>query len=83
MQNIKSDCKYLFSIQGVLTLVFVLAGDIASLIDFASFLIWMFYGLAMVALLVMRKTKKDVTRTYKVLDIYRFKPAWSVVHVNI
>jgi amino acid transporter len=52
--------------QGLLTLVFVVAGDIASLIDFASFLIWTFYCLAMLALLVMRRTKPDVSRPYKV-----------------
>jgi L-type amino acid transporter 9 len=52
--------------QGVLTFIFIIAGDIASLIDFASFLIWIFYGIAMVALLVMRKTKKDAERSYKV-----------------
>jgi L-type amino acid transporter 9 len=59
----------LVSIQGLLTLVFIVAGDIASLIDFASFLIWIFYGLAMAALLVMRKTKRDAVRPYKVLEI--------------
>lgn len=53
-------------LQGLLTLVFIVAGDIASLIDFASFLIWIFYGLAMVALLVMRRTKQDAVRPYKV-----------------
>jgi len=58
--------------QGVLTLIFIIAGDIASLIDFASFLIWMFYGIAMVALLVMRKTKKDEKRAYKVLQCFCF-----------
>lgn len=31
-----------------------------------SFLIWLFYGLAMVSLIVMRRTKKDVHRPYKV-----------------
>jgi L-type amino acid transporter 9 len=59
----------LYSMQGLLTLVFIVAGDIASLIDFASFLIWIFYGLAMVALLVMRRTKQDAVRPYKVLEI--------------
>ena len=43
-----------------------MAGDISSLIDFVSFLIWLFYGGAMIALLVMRKTKKNVHRPYKV-----------------
>jgi L-type amino acid transporter 9 len=53
-------------LQGVLTIIFIIAGDIATLIDFASFLIWALYGIAMVALLVMRRTKKDEERLYKV-----------------
>jgi len=53
-------------LQGVLTMFFILAGDIVSLIEFASFLIWTFYGLAFVALIVLRKTKPDTFRPYKV-----------------
>lgn len=36
------------------------------LIELVSFLIWIFYGLAMVSLLVLRRTKKDVERPYRV-----------------
>ncbi|KAJ9577752.1 hypothetical protein L9F63_005672, partial [Diploptera punctata] len=53
-------------LQGLIALVFILAGDIVELIDFASFLIWTFYGTAMVALLVLRKVKKDTHRPFKV-----------------
>ncbi|XP_069700827.1 b(0,+)-type amino acid transporter 1-like isoform X2 [Periplaneta americana] len=53
-------------LQGLLALLFIVGGDIKSLIAFASFLTWIFYGLAMVALMIMRRTKKDVERTYKV-----------------
>ena len=56
----------------MLTLIFIIAGDIASLIDFASFLIWALYGIAMAALLVMRRTKKDEERLYKVLQCCLF-----------
>ncbi|XP_054274952.1 b(0,+)-type amino acid transporter 1-like [Macrosteles quadrilineatus] len=52
--------------QALLTLLFMVSGDIVSLIEFASFLIWMFYGLAFVALIVLRKTKADAYRPYKV-----------------
>jgi amino acid transporter len=52
--------------QGLLAFIFIIAGDITSLIDFASFLIWIFYGAAMVALILMRSTKKDIKRPYKV-----------------
>ncbi|XP_054264038.1 b(0,+)-type amino acid transporter 1-like [Macrosteles quadrilineatus] len=54
------------TLQGVLTLVFILAGDIVTLIEFASFLIWTFYGLAFLALIILRKTRPNVSRPYKV-----------------
>nr|CAD7258620.1 unnamed protein product [Timema shepardi] len=54
------------AMQGVLTLLFIVAGNITALIDFASFLVWFFYGLAMVALIVMRKTKRNIHRPYQV-----------------
>ncbi|CAG2065339.1 unnamed protein product, partial [Timema podura] len=53
------------AMQGVLTLLFIVAGNITALIDFASFLVWFFYGLAMVALIVMRRTKRNIHRPYQ------------------
>ena len=44
----------------------IIPGDIASLIDFFSFTAWIFYGAAMLALIVMRFTKRDAPRPYKV-----------------
>nr|XP_023023095.1 b(0,+)-type amino acid transporter 1 [Leptinotarsa decemlineata] len=44
----------------------VLYGTIDSLIDFFSFTAWIFYGGAMVALIVMRHTKPNYPRPYKV-----------------
>lgn len=46
----------------------VLYGTIDSLIDFFSFTAWIFYGGAMVALIVMRYTKPNYPRPYKVCD---------------
>lgn len=43
----------------------VLSGNIDSLIDFFSFTAWIFYGGAMVALLVMRRTRPNHPRPYK------------------
>lgn len=54
------------AMQGILAFIFLIVGDIGALIEFASFLIWFFYGCAMVALLVMRKTHANVHRPYKV-----------------
>lgn len=53
-------------LQGILTVLFLAVGDINALIEFASFLIWFFYGSACVCLLVMRKTHAHVHRPYKV-----------------
>lgn len=50
----------------VIAILMVFSGTIDSLIDFFSFTAWIFYGGAMVALLVMRITRPDVRRPYKV-----------------
>lgn len=52
--------------QAVLSLSCIIIGNIDELIEFASFLTWVFYGLAMVALIIMRKTRPDANRPYKV-----------------
>lgn len=44
----------------------ILYGTIDSLIDFFSFTAWIFYGGAMLALIVMRYTKPTYPRPYKV-----------------
>ncbi|KAG8236228.1 hypothetical protein J437_LFUL010981 [Ladona fulva] len=44
----------------------VISGTIDSLIDFFSFAAWIFYGSSMLALIVMRFTKKNAPRPYKV-----------------
>ncbi|XP_053676020.1 b(0,+)-type amino acid transporter 1-like [Anopheles nili] len=54
------------AMQGVLALAFILVGNIEMLIEFASFLIWFFYGAAVVALLALRRTQPNVHRPYKV-----------------
>ncbi len=56
-------------LQGLISFLFIVMGEIVQLIEFASFLIWFFYGVAMVSLLVLRKTQKDAHRPYKVLHL--------------
>ncbi|XP_072378552.1 b(0,+)-type amino acid transporter 1-like isoform X1 [Diabrotica undecimpunctata] len=53
-------------LQGFISFLFISTGEILDLIEFASFLIWFFYGVAMVSLIVMRTTMKDARRPYKV-----------------
>ncbi|XP_026315088.1 b(0,+)-type amino acid transporter 1-like [Hyposmocoma kahamanoa] len=52
--------------QAILTSIFIVVGNIKTLIEFASWFLWFFYGLAMVALLVLRKTQADKIRPYRV-----------------
>ncbi|XP_049877583.1 b(0,+)-type amino acid transporter 1-like isoform X2 [Pectinophora gossypiella] len=52
--------------QAFLTAIFISVGNIKTLIEFASWFLWFFYGLAMVALLVLRKTQPDKHRPYRV-----------------
>lgn len=54
------------ALQGIIALAFIVAGDIEALIEFASFLIWFFYGSAVLCLMVLRKTQPNVHRPYKV-----------------
>lgn len=53
-------------LQGMITLIFIVTGEIVELIEFVSFLIWFFYGMAMVSLLILRRTMKDAPRPYRV-----------------
>lgn len=50
----------------LIAVAMVLYGTIDSLIDFFSFTAWIFYGGAMLALIVMRFTKPHAPRPYKV-----------------
>ncbi|XP_059613552.1 b(0,+)-type amino acid transporter 1-like [Phlebotomus argentipes] len=60
------------AMQGIIAFLFMLVGNIGELIEFASFLIWFFYGCATAALLIMRKTHAHVHRPYKVPLILPF-----------
>jgi hypothetical protein len=55
-----------FSLQSLIAVAMVISGTIDSLIDFFSFTAWIFYGGSMLALIVMRFTKPNAPRPYKV-----------------
>lgn len=59
-------------IQSLIAAAMVLYGTIDSLIDFFSFTAWIFYGGSMVALIVMRYTKPNHPRPYKVSMQYGY-----------
>uniref|UniRef100_A0A0B7AWD6 b(0,+)-type amino acid transporter 1 n=1 Tax=Arion vulgaris TaxID=1028688 RepID=A0A0B7AWD6_9EUPU len=50
----------------IISVAFVLIGDVSSLIDFFSFSAWLFYGLTFSSLIYFRYKLRDVERPYKV-----------------
>jgi hypothetical protein len=58
-----------FSFQSLIAVAMVISGSIDSLIDFFSFTAWIFYGGSMLALIVMRFTKPNAPRPYKVCSV--------------
>ncbi|XP_018316928.1 b(0,+)-type amino acid transporter 1 isoform X2 [Mycetomoellerius zeteki] len=66
-------------LQSILSLACLLLGDIIALIEFASFLMWLFYGLAMISLIIMRRTKSNAPRPYTVPIVI----PWLILVVSI
>jgi len=50
----------------MLTTVMILAQNLASLIDFCVFALWIFYVVSMILVLILRKIRPDAHRPYKV-----------------
>lgn len=53
--------------QGGWAAILVLSGSYESLIDYALFGIWVFYGLMIAAVIVLRRTRPDLHRPYRML----------------
>ncbi len=68
--------KILFSLQVVMAIVFTFPSETSSLLDLFSFIDWSWTLLVMIALIVMRWTKKDVKRTFKVILV----PSMEILH---
>ncbi|XP_044520117.1 B(0,+)-type amino acid transporter 1 isoform X1 [Gracilinanus agilis] len=51
---------------GIIAILYIIPGDINTLINYFSFASWFFYGLTILGLIVMRFTKKDHKRPIKV-----------------
>ena len=56
-------------LQSILALIFIIPGDISSLINFFNFAVWLFYGASMAALLYMRYDRPNEPRPYKVISL--------------
>ncbi|PIO39782.1 hypothetical protein AB205_0034570, partial [Aquarana catesbeiana] len=51
---------------GIIGMIYIIPADINTLINYFSFAVWIFYGLTIAGLIVMRFTKKDMNRPIKV-----------------
>lgn len=47
---------------GAIAIIYIIPGDINTLINYFSFAVWIFYGLTVLALIVMRFTRKEIKR---------------------
>jgi hypothetical protein len=66
-------------LQGTLSVIFCIPSNIQSLIDFFSFVAWIFYGLTFFATLCCKFTKKEVHRVINVSEIQFSKEEMSLV----
>lgn len=57
---------FTLSLQGIIGMIYIIPADINTLINYFSFAVWIFYGLTIAGLIVMRFTKKDMNRPIKV-----------------
>ncbi|XP_056381722.1 B(0,+)-type amino acid transporter 1 isoform X2 [Hyla sarda] len=51
---------------GIIGMFYIIPADINTLINYFSFAVWLFYGITIAGLIVMRFTKKDMKRPIKV-----------------
>uniref|UniRef100_A0A8B9BX22 b(0,+)-type amino acid transporter 1 n=1 Tax=Anser brachyrhynchus TaxID=132585 RepID=A0A8B9BX22_9AVES len=51
---------------GAIAIIYIIPGDIDTLINYFSFAVWIFYGLTVFALIVMRFTRKEVNRPIRI-----------------
>ncbi|XP_068017798.1 B(0,+)-type amino acid transporter 1 [Melanerpes formicivorus] len=51
---------------GAIAIIYIIPGDINTLINYFSFAVWIFYGLTVLGLIVMRFTRKELKRPIKV-----------------
>ncbi|XP_045702934.1 B(0,+)-type amino acid transporter 1 [Phyllostomus hastatus] len=51
---------------GIIATIYIIPGNINSLVNYFSFAAWLFYGMTILGLIVMRFTRKDLERPIKV-----------------
>ena len=58
-----------------MAVVLIIPGNIFSLIDFFSFTAWLFYGATMACVLILRCTRPNDPRPYRVSSLSRLTPS--------
>lgn len=56
----------------MVAIIYIIPGDIDTLINYFSFAVWIFYGLTVFALIVMRFTRKEFRRPIRVSSVWLF-----------
>ncbi|XP_069724756.1 B(0,+)-type amino acid transporter 1 isoform X2 [Phaenicophaeus curvirostris] len=51
---------------GIIAIIYIIPGDINTLINYFSFAVWIFYGATILGLIVMRFTRKELQRPIRV-----------------
>ncbi|NXA35018.1 BAT1 protein, partial [Eudromia elegans] len=51
---------------GVIAIIYIIPADIETLINYFSFAVWIFYGLTVLALIVMRFTRREIKRPIRI-----------------
>nr|XP_039265765.1 b(0,+)-type amino acid transporter 1-like [Styela clava] len=70
-------------IHNLLVLIMLIPGDFDTLLNSMSFATWIFYGLGAVGVLVLRKTRPDLPRPYKVPVVIPVIVAIFTVYLTI
>ncbi|XP_048788938.1 b(0,+)-type amino acid transporter 1-like isoform X2 [Lagopus muta] len=51
---------------GATTIIYIISGDINTLVNYFSFAVWIFYGLSVFGLIVMRFKRKELKRPIRI-----------------
>lgn len=78
-QIIENKNKSIFSglLMFVISAIMILSGSLSHLMDLAIFSLWVFFVLAFISVILLRHTKKDVVRLYKV-PLYPLVPIMAI-----
>ena len=60
---------YIFYLQCLFAIFYVMAGEVVSLIDFLGFTTWTFTAFIQLSVIILRFTMKDAPRSYKVITV--------------